>query len=74
MTGHQNNPASGKTISGEATFELDLEAISKACGVKRVVTVDPKDTQLLEKTILEETQAEEPSVIITKRRCILVKS
>jgi indolepyruvate ferredoxin oxidoreductase alpha subunit len=73
MTGHQNNPASGKTLSGEPTFELDLEALAKACGVKRVITLDPRDTQLLEKTISEETQAEEPSVIISKRKCILVK-
>ena len=73
MTGHQEHPGTGKTISGDPTFELDLEVVVKACGVKRVVTLDPKDTELLEKTILEEIEADEPSVIIAKRKCILVK-
>jgi indolepyruvate ferredoxin oxidoreductase alpha subunit len=73
MTGHQNNPASGKTISGEPTHELDLAMISKACGVNRVTVVDPRDTELLEKTITEEVAAKEPSVIVAKRKCILVK-
>ncbi|MCL1834294.1 MAG: thiamine pyrophosphate-dependent enzyme, partial [Leptospirales bacterium] len=73
MTGHQNNPASGKTLSGESTFELDLAMLAKACGENRVTVVDPRDTELLEKTITEEVAAKEPSVIISKRKCILLK-
>ncbi|MCL1864567.1 MAG: thiamine pyrophosphate-dependent enzyme [Spirochaetes bacterium] len=73
MTGHQNNPASGKTLSGEPTYELDLAMLSKACGVNRVTVIDPRDTELLEKTITEEVAAKEPSVIIAKRKCILIK-
>ncbi|HON15574.1 MAG TPA: indolepyruvate ferredoxin oxidoreductase subunit alpha [Spirochaetota bacterium] len=73
MTGHQENPATGKTLMGEETFELDLEMMAKACGVKRVTVVDPRDAELLEKVIKEEVAAKEPSVIITKRKCILKK-
>jgi TPP-dependent indolepyruvate ferredoxin oxidoreductase alpha subunit len=47
--------------------------MSRACGVNRVVTLDPKDVELLEKTILEELEADEASVIIARRKCILVK-
>ena len=73
MTGHQENPATGFTLMGEPTYELDLEMVARACGVKRVVVVDPRDVELLEKTIVEEVAAKEPSVIITRRSCILIK-
>jgi indolepyruvate ferredoxin oxidoreductase alpha subunit len=73
MTGHQENPGTGKTLMGEDTYELDLEMIARAVGVKRVVVVDPKNIEELEKTIVQEVAALEPSVIITRRKCILIK-
>ena len=73
MTGHQNNPATGKVLSGEPTYELDFAMLAKACGVKRVTVVDPRDVGVLEKIIIEEVAAKEPSVIISKRKCILLK-
>ena len=73
MTGHQEHPGTGKAINGDPTYELNFEAMSRACGVNRVVTLDPKDVELLEKTILEELEADEASVIIARRKCILVK-
>jgi indolepyruvate ferredoxin oxidoreductase alpha subunit len=45
----------------------------KACGVKRVVVIDPRDIDALEKVIREEIAAPEPSVILTRRKCILKK-
>jgi len=74
MTGAQENPATGVTLSGEETHELDLAMMAKACGVKRVVTVDPKDIEEFERVVKEEVAAEEPSVIISLRRCILKKA
>ena len=73
MTGHQENPASGLTLMGDPAPELNLEALCLACGVKRVVVVDPADDAKLEEVIKEETAALEPSVIITRRKCILKK-
>ena len=73
MTGHQENPATGKTLMGEPTRELDLEMLVRACGVQRVVVIDPRDVDELERVIKEEVAAKEPSVIITKRKCILKK-
>lgn len=73
MTGHQENPATGFTLMGEPTHELDLEMMARACGVKRVVVIDPRDVDDLERVIKEEVAAKEPSVIITRRKCILKK-
>jgi len=71
MTGGQQNPAMGKTIRNEPTHELDLEALCKSIGVKRVTTLDPYDLENLDTVIKEEIEANEPSVIITRRACIL---
>jgi indolepyruvate ferredoxin oxidoreductase alpha subunit len=71
MTGHQDHPATGITLMGEQTHELDLAMLARAVGVKRVVTVDPKDMDEFERVVREETAAREPSVIISLRKCIL---
>jgi len=73
MTGHQENPVTGKTIKGAETTEIDLALLAKAIGVKRVVEVDPFDLKRLEEVIKAELAAEEPSVIITKRKCALLE-
>ncbi|MBC8059478.1 MAG: indolepyruvate ferredoxin oxidoreductase subunit alpha [Clostridiaceae bacterium] len=73
MTGHQENPATGYTLKGDTTFSLDFEALGRAVGIKRIQTVDAYDIVNLERIIKEETQAEEPSLIITKRPCVLLK-
>lgn len=72
MTGHQQNPATGKTAKGEPAPAVDLEAMARACGVKRVRVVDPFDLAATEQAVREEVAAAEPSVIITKRPCILI--
>lgn len=71
MTGHQENPATGKTLMGEETAELNLDMLVRACGVKRVATVDPMKMDELERIVREEVAAPEPSVIISLRRCVL---
>lgn len=72
MTGHQDHPATGMTLMGEETHELDLELLVKALGVKRVVVTDPKNVEEFERIVLEEVAAPEPSVIISERKCILI--
>ncbi|OHD65918.1 MAG: indolepyruvate ferredoxin oxidoreductase subunit alpha, partial [Spirochaetes bacterium RBG_13_51_14] len=73
MTGHQDHPATGRTLMGEKTHELDLEMLARAVGVKRVVVTDPKNMEEFERIVREEVAAPEPSVIISKRKCILMK-
>ena len=72
MTGHQNHPATGKTIKNEPTYELELEQVCRAVGVKSVNTVDPNDIGTFEKVLKEELLKEEVSVIIAKRPCVLL--
>ncbi len=74
MTGHQENPTTGRTIRGEATKQVDLELLCKAVGVERVRIADPFDLKGFEAVVKEELNADEPSVIIAQRPCALLKS
>ena len=72
MTGHQNHPATGKTIKNEPTYELDLAEVCRAVGVPNVRTVDPGDLAELERAVKEELAKDEVSVIIAKKPCVLL--
>ena len=72
MTGHQDNPSTGKRITGEATAKLDLEKLCEAIGVQSVRVVDAYDLEAVEKVVKEETAREAVSVIITRRPCALL--
>ncbi|MBQ9769597.1 MAG: 4Fe-4S binding protein, partial [Clostridia bacterium] len=74
MTGHQHNPTTGYNIKGDPAAKVDLEALCKALGINRVTVVDPYDLAACEKAVKEELAAEEPSVIISRRPCVLLKS
>lgn len=71
MTGHQENPSTGKLISGKPAPVLDFVALAKALGIASVREVDAYDLQALETVIREEVAREEPSVIVTRRACLL---
>ncbi len=73
MTGHQDNPATGFTIKGEPTRQVDLVQLCHAVGVDRVVVADPFELKEFERIVKEEVAAEEPSVIIAQRPCALIK-
>jgi indolepyruvate ferredoxin oxidoreductase, alpha subunit len=74
MTGHQDNPTTGKTIRGEATKQIDLELLCKAVGIDSVRIADPFDVKNFEQVVKEEVTKDEPSVIIAQRPCALLKS
>ena len=74
MTGHQDNPTTGFTIRKEPTKQVDLLALCKAIGIDRVVVADPFDVKNFEKVVKEETNSDEPSVIIAQRPCALLKT
>lgn len=73
MTGHQQNPTTGLTLKNEPTPQVSIEKICQAAGVKRIRVVDPNELKELEKAVREELAAEEPSVIIARRPCALLK-
>lgn len=74
MTGHQDNPTTGKTIRGEATKQVDLIKLAESVGIEHIVVADPFDVKNFEKVVKTETEREEPSVIIAQRPCALLKS
>jgi len=74
MTGHQQNPTTGYNIKGEVAAKVNLEALCKALGINRVRVVDPYNLKECDTAIKEELAAEEPSVIISRRPCVLLKS
>lgn len=73
MTGHQQNPTTGYNIKGDPAAAVNLEDLVRAIGIKRVRVVDPYNLKECEDVILEEIATEEPSVIISRRPCVLLK-
>ena len=73
MTGHQQNPTTGYNIKGDPAAKVDLEALCRSLGIRRVRVVDPYDLKACETAVKEELAAEEPSVIISRRPCVLLK-
>lgn len=73
MTGHQQNPTTGYNIKGDPAGKIDLEALCRAMGFERVAVIDPYDLAECDRVIKEELAAGEPSVIISRRPCALLK-
>ena len=73
MTGHQQNPTTGYNIKGDPAGKIDLESLCKAMGFNRVRVVDPYDLKACDQAVKEELAANEPSVIISRRPCALLK-
>ena len=73
MTGHQDNPATGKTIRGEVTKQVDLALLAKAVGVEHVAIADPFDVDTFEAVVKKAVASDDVWVIIAQRPCALLK-
>jgi len=73
MTGHQQNPTTGFNLKGDPCAKIDLETLCRAVGIKRVRVIDPYDLKQCDEVIKEELATNEPSVIISRRPCALLK-
>ncbi|MEA5040728.1 MAG: indolepyruvate ferredoxin oxidoreductase subunit alpha [Clostridiaceae bacterium] len=73
MTGHQQNPVTGYHLRGDPAAKVDLEALCRAVGIRRVRVIDPYDLMQCDEAIREELAAGEASVIISRRPCTLLK-
>ena len=73
MTGHQQNPTTGFNLKGDPCAKIDLETLCRSVGIKRVRVVDPYNLKQCDEVIKEELAANEPSVIISRRPCALLK-
>jgi indolepyruvate ferredoxin oxidoreductase alpha subunit len=72
MTGHQQNPGTGRTLQGAQTVQVEFEALARGMGIKRVHTVDPYDLKQVGARLHECLAANEPAVIIARRECVLM--
>ncbi|NTV89376.1 MAG: indolepyruvate ferredoxin oxidoreductase subunit alpha [Clostridiales bacterium] len=75
MTGHQENPGTGRNLMGEDAPVIDLVSIVKAVGVKpeSISIVDPYDFKATEEAVQKAYNSEALHVIITKQPCALLK-
>ena len=69
MTGHQDNPGSGKTLMGDPAPVTEIDAIAKACGYKKVVTVSADNLAELEKVLADAMDSDEPALVIAYAPC-----
>ncbi len=69
MTGHQENPGSGKTLAGDPAPVVEIDEIARACGYKKVERVDADDFLRLEKVLAESMDGNEPSLVIAYAPC-----
>lgn len=73
MTGHQENPGSGKNVMGDPSTMMDIEEIVRALGIKHIRTIDPNNLKEVDETLDELLAINEPSVLITRWPCALKK-
>jgi indolepyruvate ferredoxin oxidoreductase alpha subunit len=73
MTGHQQNPTTGYSIKGDPAGKVNLEDLCRSIGINSVRVVDPYNLEECERVVKEELNKNEPSVIISRRPCVLLK-
>ncbi len=71
MTGHQDHPGTGRTLMGEKAPEVSIEEIGRACGIRRIFTLNPNDLDNTHKIIKECLDAPEPSLVVSRAPCLL---
>lgn len=75
MTGHQENPGTGKDIKGMEAPEINIEGLVRAIGIKEenIRIVDPYDLKETQDAVNDAMVATEPFVIIAVQPCALIK-
>ena len=69
MTGHQENPGSGKTLAGDAAPVSEIAEIAKSMGYKKVVTVPAEDLDELERVLIDAMDGDEAALVIAYAPC-----
>lgn len=73
MTGHQQNPSTGKTLMGTPAPQISIKKLCEAMGVKHVTEIYSFDLKDLKKLLKQEVERDELSVIIAQSQCVLLK-
>ncbi|MDO4568851.1 MAG: indolepyruvate ferredoxin oxidoreductase subunit alpha [Planctomycetia bacterium] len=72
MTGHQENPGSGKNLMGEETIAADITEIGRACGMKNIAVFNPLDHAETVATLKRAVESDEPWLLVSKSPCVLI--
>jgi len=72
MTGGQDHPGTGRSLSGRPGRKLDLAALCRAVGIPNVTVVNPRDLAATEAALRAALAADTPSVVIAQCPCITV--
>ena len=73
MTGHQDNPGSGKNLQGEIAVALRIEKILASMGYENIIIVDPQDLKAMDQAIRDAKTSTVPAAIVVRRPCLLIK-
>ncbi|MCR5482247.1 MAG: indolepyruvate ferredoxin oxidoreductase subunit alpha [Clostridia bacterium] len=73
MTGHQENPGSGRHADLSEANIIDIETVCRALGCKNIRTINPNDLKAVKDALDWALSLDEPAVIITKYPCVLKK-
>lgn len=69
MTGHQDNPGTGKTLTGDPAPVTEIGDIARAMGYKKVVKVSADDLSALETVLKDAMDGDEGALIIAYAPC-----
>jgi indolepyruvate ferredoxin oxidoreductase alpha subunit len=73
MTGHQENPGSGRTLMGGQAGRVDiLRLVRDGLGIEHSYEVDGYDVKAIRELLKREMAREQPSVIVVRRPCVLL--
>jgi indolepyruvate ferredoxin oxidoreductase alpha subunit len=73
MTGQQEHPATGYTVSGETAHRVDFVELGRALGIENPRKVNPWSLEETERVIKEELEKDEPSLVISEGPCMLLR-
>ena len=73
MTGHQPHPGTGINMMGDVVNKINIEAVLKGLGVKKVITVDPLNQEETVKAVNKCVKIKGVKAIIMKSPCIAIQ-
>lgn len=73
MTGHQQNPGSGRDLAGDLAPRVDIvKLVRDGLGIEHTYEVDGYDVGKIHEILKKEMAREAPSVIVVRRPCVLL--
>ncbi len=72
MTGQQEHPATGRTLSHQPTNKVKIEDLARSVGLHNIQIIDPTTSpEVFEQSLKERLASNDLSLIIARRPCLL---